>query len=112
MYQNQTFTLGGTQIILAGITGTVHPTLITPPPLAVNGMLKYISGGSVQIYPNYISGATMAGVAVGSSYPGYLLGSEAYEFKGPAQFYLGCIAGASAAVDICWHFGAAGATIV
>lgn len=93
--QQFTYGFGVTQIAVG--TGGAANVRISPPNY-VNGMLlKYLSGGSLCIVSNGISGSPGASGALG-----YILGTtEVVSTEGPASFFLAA-SGTTAIAQIAW----------
>ena len=86
--QNDTFAVGATQINIGINSASVFPTLIKPDTSSWGGQLKIVgTGGTLQILPRAISGASVGGAT--NALSGYPLGAtEVYSWQGPAAFYL------------------------
>lgn len=80
----ESFGLGVTQIAV----GTSAPLLILPREKQLCLALKYVSGGSLEIF-SAATGATSGSVSGVSWGLGYLLGTtEIFNIQGPTRFYL------------------------
>lgn len=107
-YQNETWVMGATRIVLGPLGASLFPLKIQPPVGAANGYMKLVSGGTLEIMPQGATGLNIAGATAGGL--GYAIGaSEIYGFQGPAAFYLG-VTGATVTAVINWHY-TSGATL-
>ncbi len=86
--QNETFGLGGTKLIVG--PGATLALYVKAPPFASGQVLKYFTGGSLEIVNapegGTLTAAQLATVGLGA---GYLMGNnEAFSIEGPARYYL------------------------
>jgi hypothetical protein len=102
--QNDAFILGATKINVGTLGASNFPVKVIAPAGVVGGYLKWASGGSLEIMPQGIVGASIGGATTAGL--GYLLGvTESYPFTGPACFYLAAT-GSTAVAYLNWHFSA------
>lgn len=107
--QNDTYVIGGTQLILSPLGASVFPTPVKSPSIAGGQFRAITTGGSICLMPTAVSGASIGG-ATAQAYPGWLLGaSETIAWVGPASFYLSSLGGTSV-VQFLFEYSA-GATL-
>ena len=81
--------LGVTQIIVG--PGATNAVFINLQPRQVSTLVKYVTGGSMEIHSaNILTGSTLSGASLAPLIGlGYLFGTtEAINFNGPTRFYL------------------------
>src|SRR5260221_6416781 len=109
--QSDIYCMGGTRIVLGVLGASTFPTKITAPAGTQNIYLQYVSGGSIEILPNAVSGQTMAGATAAGL--GFLVGTSIpYLIPGPAAFFIACGSAVTAVLGIGFQFTAGGATLV
>lgn len=103
------YALGATQFALGPLGASLFPTLVKPPQYCVGGYVQRISGGTLEVLPNELSGKVISGATAGGL--GFILGGSlaAYAFEGPAAFYLAA-SGSTAVAGIMWKMSS-GATL-
>lgn len=104
--QRDVYSMGATRYSV----GTSQILRLAPLPGAAMSVLKYISGGSLEIVNPVLSGASTAAASGWGA--GYLMGTtETMPIYGPAVFYLAA-SGATCVVALATGFSAGGATLL
>jgi hypothetical protein len=111
-YATDPYYAGGTQITLRPLGASVFPTKIVAPDGCMTMQFKVLSGSTVQILPNQVSGITIAGATSLAAIGGYpMTTTDMYPFYGPISFYMAS-AGATAVVAANLLFSASGTTLI
>lgn len=86
--QDSIFSFGATRLVIS--PGATLAVLVYQEPYENRSILKYFSGGSLEIYgATYGATATAAQLVVMGTSGGYLLGTtESMSIAGPARYYL------------------------
>ena len=108
--QENVAAIGATQIALAVLGASVFPTKVIAPNGCCGMDVMYVSGSSIQILPNAISGFNIAQCAVGNSFLGFPISTTPYVINGPASFYLASVGASPAIAAINFRFTSSGAS--
>ena len=109
--QNQVNFIGATQITINALGASSFPFKFSAPAGCIGGQLKLMTGTTVAICPNAISGASIGGATAITTIGGYYLPTtEMYPFYGPANFYLATTS-ATAVISANIFYTAGGASL-
>lgn len=106
--QENVYAMGATQITCGILGASVFPTKITAPNGCIGMDIAYVSGGSVQILPNALSGKTISGAT--AALTGWPLTATPYSISGPASFYVAWAGSSQAIVSVNFKFSSSGAS--
>jgi hypothetical protein len=111
MTQDQVAFIGATQITINALGASVFPYKFQSGAGSIGGQLKLLSGTTVCIVPNAVSGASIGGATAITTIGGYYLQtSEMYPWYGPASFYIATTS-ATAVISSLINYTAGGASL-
>ena len=111
MQQNEVQFMGATQITINALGASSFPYKFQSGSGAIGGQIKLVTGTTVCILPNAVSGASIGGATAITTVLGYYLAtSEMYPWYGPASFYIATTS-ATAVISAVIQYAAGGATL-